>query len=56
MKYNGTALPNQPIEIILEDPLGDEKISDIFEVDKTGIIQFSSIRQLPMWTKREHGR
>jgi hypothetical protein len=40
LKYNGTALPNQPIEIILEDPLGDEKISDIFQVDKTGIIEF----------------
>jgi hypothetical protein len=40
LKYNGTALPNQPIEIILEDPLGDEKISDIFEVDKTGIVEF----------------
>ncbi len=40
MKYNGTALPNQTIEIILEDPLGDEKFSDIFEVDKTGIVVF----------------
>jgi hypothetical protein len=40
LKYNGTALPDQPIEIILEDPLGDEKISDIFEVNKTGIVQF----------------
>ncbi len=40
LKYNGTALPNQSIEIILEDPLGDEKISDIFEVDNTGIVEF----------------
>jgi hypothetical protein len=40
LKYNGTALPNQPIEIILEDPLGDEKISDIFEVNNTGIVEF----------------
>ena len=40
MRYNGTALPNQPIELILKDPLGDEKISDIFEVDDTGIIEF----------------
>ena len=40
LKYNGTALPNQSIEIILEDPLGDEKISDIFQVDETGIVEF----------------
>lgn len=40
LKYNGTALPDQPIEIILEDPLGNEKISDIFDVNKTGIVQF----------------
>ena len=40
LKYNGTALPNQPIELILEDPLGIEKISDIFQLDDTGIIEF----------------
>ena len=40
LKYNGTALPNQSIEIILEDPLGAEKFSDIFEVNKTGIVTF----------------
>jgi archaellum component FlaF (FlaF/FlaG flagellin family) len=40
MRYNGTAIPNQPIELILEDPLGNEKISDIFEVDNTGIVEF----------------
>jgi hypothetical protein len=40
IKYNGTALPDQSIEIILEDPLGDEKFSDIFEVDNTGIVEF----------------
>ena len=41
LKFNGTALPNQPIELILEDPLGIEKISDIFDVDNTGIVEFS---------------
>ena len=41
LKYNGTALPNQPIELILEDPLGIEKISDIFKVNSTGIVEFS---------------
>jgi len=40
MRYNGTALPNQPIELILKDPLGDEKISDIFKVNDTGIVEF----------------
>ena len=40
LKYNGTALPNQSIEIILEDPFGVEKFSDIFEVNKTGIVTF----------------
>ena len=40
LKYNGTALPDQPIEVVLEDPLGDEKISDIFDVNSTGIVQF----------------
>ncbi|MFZ8908691.1 MAG: biofilm-associated protein, partial [Nitrosopumilaceae archaeon] len=40
LKYNGTALPNQSIELVLEDPLGDEIISDIFEVGKNGEIKF----------------
>ena len=40
MKYNGTALPNLPIELILRDPLGDDRISDIFELDDTGIVEF----------------
>ena len=40
LKYNGTALPNQSIELVLEDPLGAEIISDIFEVGKSGEIEF----------------
>jgi hypothetical protein len=40
LKYNGTALPNQSIELVLEDPLGAEIISDIFEVGKSGEIKF----------------
>jgi hypothetical protein len=40
MKYNGTALPNQKIELVLEDPFGEERFSDIFEVNKTGIVTF----------------
>jgi hypothetical protein len=40
LRYNGTALPNQSIELVLEDPLGNEKVSDIFEVDDSGIVEF----------------
>ncbi len=40
MKYNGTAIPNTPIELILEDPLGDERFADIIEVDSSGIVEF----------------
>jgi hypothetical protein len=40
IKFNGTALPNQSLELILEDNLGKEIISDILEVDETGFIEF----------------
>ncbi|MDX1441070.1 MAG: biofilm-associated protein [Nitrosopumilaceae archaeon] len=40
MRYNGTAIPNLPIELVLKDPLGIEKISDIFQVGKDGIVGF----------------
>jgi hypothetical protein len=40
IKFNGTALPNQLLELILEDNLGKEIISDILEVDGTGFIEF----------------
>ena len=40
LKFNGTALPDQPIELILEDPLGEQKISDIFPVGSDGIVKF----------------
>ena len=55
MRYNGTALPNQPIELILKDPLGDEKISDIFKVNKKGIVKFeysttASVDKVGTWT------
>ncbi|GDY15706.1 hypothetical protein LBMAG54_05620 [Nitrosopumilaceae archaeon] len=41
MKFNGTAPPNKTLEIILMDPLGDEKISDIIQVDESGIVEFA---------------
>ncbi len=40
LKFSGTALPNQKIDLILKDPLGDEKISDIMDVNSTGIVEF----------------
>ena len=40
MKFNGTALPNRSIEIVLEDPLGKEIVSDIVKVDETGFVKF----------------
>ena len=40
LKFNGTAVPDQSIELVLEDPLGEQKISDIFPVDSSGIVKF----------------
>ncbi len=40
MKFNGTALPNKPIEILIEDPLGKEIFSDILQLDSSGFIEF----------------
>jgi len=40
MKFNGTALANKSIELILEDPLGVERMSDIIEIDETGNVEF----------------
>ena len=40
MKFNGTALPNKPIEIVLEDPLGKEIFSDIIQIEDSGIVEF----------------
>jgi len=40
IKFNGTALPNQSLELILEDNFGKEVISDIFKVDETGYVEF----------------
>ena len=40
IKFNGTALPNKPIELVLEDPLGIEIFSDIIETDADGLVEF----------------
>ena len=33
-------MPNNPLELILEDSLGDEMISDILEIDDSGVVEF----------------
>ena len=40
IKFTGTALPNNSLELILEDSLGDEMISDILEIDSSGTVEF----------------
>ncbi|MGY5147183.1 MAG: biofilm-associated protein [Candidatus Nitrosopumilus sp. bin_7KS] len=40
MKFNGTAIANKPIEIVLEDPLGKEVFSDIISIGESGIVEF----------------
>ncbi|QLH03391.1 biofilm-associated protein [Nitrosopumilus cobalaminigenes] len=40
MKFNGTALPNIPIELVLEDPLGKEVVSDILQIDESGNVYY----------------
>jgi hypothetical protein len=40
IKFSGTAIPNIPLELILEDSLGDEVTSDIIEVLDSGIVEF----------------
>ena len=40
IKFTGTALPNTPLELLLEDSLGDEMISDVLEIDSSGVVEF----------------
>jgi len=40
IKFNGTALPEIPLQLILEDSLGNEIMSEVIEVDKSGFIEF----------------
>jgi len=40
IKFNGTALPNVSLELILEDAQGDERISDIINIGDSGIVEF----------------
>ena len=38
--FNGTALPNIPIDLVLKDSLGNEKTSDFLDVDDSGNVEF----------------
>jgi hypothetical protein len=40
IKFTGTALPNDTLELMLEDSLGDEMVSDILEIDSSGVVEF----------------
>ncbi|MEE9339586.1 MAG: hypothetical protein V3U87_16045 [Methylococcaceae bacterium] len=40
IKFNGTALPDIPIDFVLQDSIGNEISSDFFEVDDSGIVEF----------------
>lgn len=40
MKFNGTGIPNKPMELRLEDPIGKEVYSDIIQIDESGFIEF----------------
>lgn len=38
--FNGTAKPDQSLQVIINDPIGKEIFSDILELDPTGVINF----------------
>ena len=40
IKFNGTALANTPLELVLENHLGNELISKIINVDESGFVEF----------------
>ena len=40
IKFTGTAMPNTPLELILENNLGDEISSDIIQVGDSGLVEF----------------
>ena len=40
IKFAGTAIPNSPLELILENNLGDEIQSDIIQVPDSGLVEF----------------
>jgi len=39
MLFNGTVIPNKPLEVIIEDPIDQEVFSDIITVDESGYVE-----------------
>jgi hypothetical protein len=40
MLFNGTAIPNQLVEVVIKDPIGKEVLSDILNLDDSGTLNF----------------
>ena len=40
IKFTGTAIPNQKLELILEDNLGNELKTEMIDVDSSGFVEF----------------
>ncbi len=40
MRFNGTALPNVPLDLVLENILGKEIASDTINVDNSGVVNY----------------
>jgi hypothetical protein len=40
IKFNGTAIANSPLELILKNGIGDEMASDILKISDSGIVEF----------------
>ena len=40
MRFNGTAVPDRPLEVILEDPTGKEIHTDILDIGRSGLVDF----------------
>jgi hypothetical protein len=38
--FNGTALPNRSLDLVLEDSLGNQIMSDLLEIGNSGIVEF----------------
>ena len=41
--FNGTAIPDESLEVILENPQGSEVFSDIIDVDSSGFVEFEFV-------------
>jgi len=40
IRFTGTAIPNIPLELVLENNVGDEMMSDILEISGDGLVEF----------------